>query len=91
MSERKPHLDGSAAALLVGSCLLWGLNQVAAKAALPEVPALQQAALRSLGGALLVFGRAAAGRADHAAAADRACRGGARDRARQPRAGTRVR
>jgi drug/metabolite transporter (DMT)-like permease len=55
MSERKPHLDGSAVALIVGCCLLWGLNQVAAKAALPEVPALQQAALRSLGGALLVF------------------------------------
>jgi len=55
MSERKSHLDGSAVVLLIGCCFLWGLNQVAAKAALPEVPALQQAALRSLGGALLVF------------------------------------
>jgi drug/metabolite transporter (DMT)-like permease len=33
----------------------WGLNQVAAKAALAEVPALWQAALRSGGAALLVW------------------------------------
>ena len=54
MSERKPHLDTTAVALVVGCCFLWGLNQVAAKAAMPEVPALWQAALRSLGGAALV-------------------------------------
>lgn len=54
MSERKLHLDATAAVLIVGCCFLWGLNQVAAKAAMPEVPALWQAALRSLGGALLV-------------------------------------
>ena len=35
---------------LVGCCLLWGLNQVAAKAALAEIPPLWQAAARSLGG-----------------------------------------
>jgi len=55
MTERKTHLDTPAVASLVGCCFLWGLNQVAAKAALPEVPALQQAAFRSLGGALLVW------------------------------------
>ncbi|MFL6663323.1 MAG: DMT family transporter [Rhizobacter sp.] len=55
MTERKPHLDAVAVASLVGCCFLWGLNQVAAKAALPEVPPLQQAAIRSLGGALLVW------------------------------------
>jgi len=54
MPERKLHLDTTAIVLVVGCCLLWGLNQVAAKAALPEVPALWQAAARSLGGALLV-------------------------------------
>jgi drug/metabolite transporter (DMT)-like permease len=55
MTERKSHLDALAVASLIGCCFLWGLNQVAAKAALPEVPALQQAAARSLGGALLVW------------------------------------
>jgi len=55
MTERKSRLDPFAVGSLVGLCLLWGLNQVAAKAALPEVPPLQQAALRSLGGGLLVF------------------------------------
>jgi drug/metabolite transporter (DMT)-like permease len=55
MSERKSHLDLLAVVLLVGCCFLWGLNQVAAKAALPEIGALWQAALRSLGAALLVW------------------------------------
>ena len=62
MSERKPHLDTTAVVLVVGCCFLWGLNQVAAKAAMPEVPALWQAALRSIGGALLVALWAAARR-----------------------------
>jgi drug/metabolite transporter (DMT)-like permease len=55
MTDRKADLDSVAVASLVGCCFLWGLNQVAAKVALPEVPALQQAALRSIGGALLVW------------------------------------
>ena len=54
MTERKPHLDTLAVSTLVLCCFLWGLNQVAAKAAMPEVPALWQAASRSLGGTLLV-------------------------------------
>jgi len=37
MTERKVHLDGVAALCLIGCCFLCGLNQVAAKAALPEV------------------------------------------------------
>ena len=56
MSERKPHLDALAVAMLVLCCFLWGLNQVAAKVAMPEVPALWQAAARSSIGALLVWG-----------------------------------
>ncbi len=56
MTERKTHLDALAVTLLVFCCFLWGLNQVAAKAAMPEVPPLWQAASRSLGGALLVWG-----------------------------------
>ncbi|HEX6703310.1 MAG TPA: DMT family transporter [Albitalea sp.] len=59
MTDRKSQLDTLAIASLVGCCFLWGLNQVAAKAALPEVPALHQAAIRSLGGALLVWAWAA--------------------------------
>ncbi len=54
-AERHSHLDGRAVLLLVVCCFLWGLNQVAAKVAIAEVPPLWQAALRSLGGALLVF------------------------------------
>ena len=49
------RLDALAVAVLVLCCFLWGLNQVAAKAALPEVPALWQATLRSAGAAILVW------------------------------------
>ena len=55
MNERKRHLDAFAVAVLILCCFLWGLNQVAAKAALPEVPALWQATLRSTGASLLVW------------------------------------
>lgn len=55
MTDRKTHLDTLAVASLVLCCFLWGLNQVAAKVAIAEVPPLWQAAVRSLGGALLVF------------------------------------
>ena len=55
LPERKTHLDAVAVGSLVLCCFLWGLNQVAAKAAMPEVPPLWQAASRSLGGALLVW------------------------------------
>jgi drug/metabolite transporter (DMT)-like permease len=54
MPDRKTHLDTLAVSLMVLCCFLWGLNQVAAKAAMPEVPPLWQAALRSLGGTVLV-------------------------------------
>ena len=55
MTERKAHLDAVAVVTLVFCCFLWGLNQVAAKAAMPEIPALWQAAARSLGGTVLVW------------------------------------
>lgn len=55
MHERKTHLDTIAVVALVVCCFLWGLNQVAAKVALPEIPALWQASARSVGGALLVW------------------------------------
>jgi drug/metabolite transporter (DMT)-like permease len=56
MSERRQALDPIAIAALVMCCLLWGLNQVAVKVALPEIPPLLQAGGRSLIGAALVFG-----------------------------------
>lgn len=62
MTERKHHLDATAVTLVMGCCLLWGLNQVAAKVALSEVPPMWQAALRSLGGTVLVGAWAAARR-----------------------------
>ena len=54
MIERKTHLDGLTIACLLLCCGLWGLNQVATKLALATVPPLTQAAIRSLGAALLV-------------------------------------
>ena len=56
MTQRKTRLDALAVTLLVACCFLWGLNQVAVKAAMPEVPALWQAAARSVVGAVLVWG-----------------------------------
>ena len=56
MTDRRPRLDSLAVVSLVLCCALWGVNQVAAKAALAGVPPLTQAALRSLGAAALVLG-----------------------------------
>jgi drug/metabolite transporter (DMT)-like permease len=53
--QRRERLDAVAVSLLLMCCTLWGLNQVAAKVALADVPPLTQAALRSLGAALLVL------------------------------------
>ncbi|MFO1326097.1 MAG: DMT family transporter [Rubrivivax sp.] len=55
MSDRKDRLDGLAVTLLIACCALWGLNQVATKVALADVPPLTQAALRSAGAALLLW------------------------------------
>jgi drug/metabolite transporter (DMT)-like permease len=54
-ATRRDRLDAIAIALLLLCCALWGLNQVAAKIALAEIPPLMQAAARSLGAALLVL------------------------------------
>ena len=51
---RRARLDGLAVALLVTCCALWGVNQVAAKVALVDLPPLLQAGLRSAGAAVLV-------------------------------------
>lgn len=52
--QRRPRLDATAAAVLLLCCVLWGLNHVATKLTLAEVPPLLQAGVRSLGAALLV-------------------------------------
>src|SRR5205823_7443589 len=54
MTERKSQLDTVAVCSLLLCSVLWGLNHVATKVTLAEVPPLMQASARSLGGALLV-------------------------------------
>ncbi|MFL6799077.1 MAG: DMT family transporter [Xanthobacteraceae bacterium] len=55
VSAASRPLDPAAATLAVVLCLSWGLNQVAIKLALPELPPLTQAAFRSTVGALIVL------------------------------------
>ena len=52
---RRTELDALAVALLVACCAIWGLGQVAAKVGLQQIPPLLQAAVRSLGAALLLL------------------------------------
>jgi drug/metabolite transporter (DMT)-like permease len=53
---RHTQLDVAAVAALLLCCALWGLNQVAIKAVLPEVPPLVQLSVRSIVAALLLLG-----------------------------------
>ncbi|MFI4994666.1 MAG: DMT family transporter [Hyphomicrobiales bacterium] len=52
--NRARSLDRLAISLILMCCLSWGAQQVLAKLALAEVPPISQAAIRSLGGALIV-------------------------------------
>jgi len=54
MNERKV-IDGKAAALMVLLCAIWGMQQVAMKAAAPDMAPVLQVALRSAIAAALVF------------------------------------
>lgn len=56
IAVRHAHLDLTAAGALLLCCALWGLNQVAIKAILPEVPSLIQLSVRSIVAAVLVLG-----------------------------------
>jgi drug/metabolite transporter (DMT)-like permease len=47
-------LDAVATAIVVVLCLSWGFNQVAAKFAIHDIPPMIQAAIRSVGAALIV-------------------------------------
>ena len=51
-------LDAVATGLMIILCLSWGLNQVAVKLALPDVPPLTQGALRSFAALPVVFATA---------------------------------
>ena len=54
LSVARP-LDVAAAAVVVLLCLSWGFNQVAVKLAIPDIPPLIQAAIRSAGAGLIVW------------------------------------
>ncbi len=55
MSQRKDHLDGVAAGILLACCMFWGFQQVLVKATLPELPPIFQAALRFIGATALLM------------------------------------
>lgn len=48
-------LSATAIALMVMLCLSWGFNQIAVKLALPDIPPLLQATIRSTGGLLVIM------------------------------------
>lgn len=48
-------LSATAVALMVMLCLSWGFNQIAVKLALPDIPPLLQATMRSTGGLLVLL------------------------------------
>ena len=52
---RKEHLDTLAVSLLLGCCLLWGMQQVLIKWTLSEMPAVFQAWMRMLGATILLM------------------------------------
>ena len=54
MSERQA-LDAKASTLMVGLCMLWGIQQVVFKIAAPDISTLMQVALRSGLSALMLY------------------------------------
>jgi drug/metabolite transporter (DMT)-like permease len=54
MTPSARPLDSVAIVVTVVLCLSWGVNQVAVKLAVPEIPPLIQAAVRSTGAAMIV-------------------------------------
>jgi drug/metabolite transporter (DMT)-like permease len=47
-------LNATAIALMVMLCLSWGFNQITVKLALPDIPPLMQATIRSVGGLIVL-------------------------------------
>lgn len=48
-------LSAAAIAVMVMLCLSWGFNQISVKLALPDIPPFTQAAIRSIGGLMVVL------------------------------------
>lgn len=48
-------MNATAVALMVMLCLSWGFNQITVKLALPEIPPLLQATIRSTGGLIIIM------------------------------------
>ena len=48
-------LNATAVALMVMLCLSWGFNQITVKLALPDIPPLMQATIRSVGGLIVLI------------------------------------
>ena len=57
-SPQSRPLDAFAITIMIALCLTWGFNQVAIKIALPDIPPLIQAVVRSIVSAVLVAGYA---------------------------------
>lgn len=55
LTARKNQLDGLAVSLLLGCCLLWGMQQVLIKVTLSEMPPVFQAWMRMLGATVLLL------------------------------------
>ena len=53
--QRKEQLDALAISILLVCCMFWGLQQILVKLALPEVPPMQQSALRCVGATVLLL------------------------------------
>lgn len=53
--QRKDHLDGVAVGMLLTCCLLWGFQQVLAKATMVELDPLFQASLRFIGATVVLM------------------------------------
>ena len=65
-------LTPGAVALMLMLCLSWGFNQIAVKLALPDIPPMLQAMIRSVGALpVLLFDRLAARREDSSSATAR--------------------
>ena len=52
--QRHKQLDGLAIVLLVACCLVWGFQQVLAKATIPEIPPIFQVGFRLMGATALL-------------------------------------
>ena len=52
----RPLTLGAVAVMLV-LCLSWGFNQIAVKLALPDIPPLMMATMRSIGGLIIVLAK----------------------------------